>query len=101
MESKQITKIVSLLAAYNTINSGFQVAFMAPTEILAKQHFNLAKQLFPKNYSIEFISGKSERKIKKSILNKLKQNEIDILFGTHAVFQKNSKIQKAWSYNYR
>ena len=86
--------IVSLLAAYNTINSGFQVAFMAPTEILAKQHFNLAKQLFPKNYSIEFISGKSERKTKKNILNKLKQNEIDILFGTHAMFQKTVKFKK-------
>jgi len=86
--------IVSLLAAYNTINSGFQVAFMAPTEILAKQHFILAKQLFPKNYSIEFISGKSERKTKKNILNKLKQNEIDILFGTHAMFQKTVKFKK-------
>ena len=36
--------IVSLLAALNTINSGFQVALMAPTEILARQHFNLAKK---------------------------------------------------------
>ena len=35
--------IVSLLASYNTINSGFQVAFMAPTEILARQHFNFAR----------------------------------------------------------
>ena len=40
--------IVSLLAAYNTVNSGFQVAVMAPTEILARQHFNFAKKLFPK-----------------------------------------------------
>ena len=39
--------IVSLLAALNTINSGFQVALMAPTEILARQHFELAKKIFP------------------------------------------------------
>ena len=52
--------IVSLLAAYNTIKAGFQVAFMAPTEILAKQHFNLAKKLFPKNLNLDLISGKSE-----------------------------------------
>ena len=38
--------IVSLIAALNTINSGFQVAFMAPTEILARQHYNLAKKIF-------------------------------------------------------
>ena len=40
--------IVSLLSAFNTINSGFQVAVMAPTEILARQHFLLAKKIFPK-----------------------------------------------------
>ena len=57
--------IVSLLAAINTINSGFQVAFMAPTEILARQHFNLAKKLFPKNINIALISGKSEYRVKK------------------------------------
>ncbi len=80
--------IVSLLAAINSINSGFQVAFMAPTEILARQHFNLAKKLFPKNINISLISGKSEYKEKKEILQRLENNKIDIIFGTHAIFQK-------------
>ena len=80
--------IVSLIAAYNTVNSGFQVAVMTPTEILARQHFNFAKKLFPKQINIELISGKSEYKIKKEILKKLANNEIDIIFGTHAIFQK-------------
>ncbi len=80
--------IVSLLAAYNTINSGFQVAVMAPTEILAKQHFEFAKSLFPKDINIELISGKSDYKSKKNILQKLENNEINIIFGTHAIFQK-------------
>ena len=80
--------IIALLAAYNTVNAGYQVAFMAPTEILARQHYNLAKEIFPKNIKIELISGKSEYKNKKIILNKLKNNEIDIIFGTHAIFQK-------------
>ena len=80
--------IVALLAAYNTINSGFQVALMAPTEILARQHFNFAKNLFPKNVKIELISGKSDYKTKKRILKNLMDNEIDIIFGTHAIFQK-------------
>ena len=80
--------IVSLLAAYNTIISGFQVAFMAPTEILARQHFNFAKKLFSNQINIELISGKSEYKNKKEILKKLADNQIDIIFGTHAIFQK-------------
>ena len=80
--------IVSLLAAYNAINSGFQVAFMAPTEILARQHFNFAKKLFSNQINIQLISGKSEYKSKKEILKKLADNKIDIIFGTHAIFQK-------------
>ena len=80
--------IVSLIAAYNTVNSGFQVAVMAPTEILARQHYNFAKKLFSKKINIELISGKSEYKTKKEILKKLANNKIDIIFGTHAIFQK-------------
>ena len=80
--------IVSLLSAYNTINSGFQVAMMAPTEILAKQHYNLAKKIFPKNLHIEFISGKTDYKTKKKIIEDLSIQKIDIIFGTHAIFQK-------------
>ena len=57
--------IVSLISAFNTINSGFQVAVMAPTEILAKQHFNLAKEIFPKHLNIRYISGKLLYKEKK------------------------------------
>ena len=86
--------IVSLLAAINTINSGFQVAFMAPTEILARQHFNLAKKLFPKNINIALISGKSEYKVKKEILKRLENKKIDIIFGTHAIFQKKVIFKK-------
>jgi len=86
--------IVSLLAAINTINSGFQVAFMAPTEILARQHFNLAKKLFPQNINIALISGKSEYKAKKEILQRLENNKIDIIFGTHAIFQKKVIFKK-------
>jgi len=86
--------IVSLLASMNSINSGFQVAFMAPTEILARQHFNLAKKLFPKNINIALISGKSEYKVKKEILQRLENNKIDIIFGTHAIFQKKVIFKK-------
>ena len=80
--------IVSLLAAFNTVNSGFQVAVMAPTEILARQHFNFAKKIFSNQMNVELISGKSDYKTKKEILKKLANNQIDIIFGTHAIFQK-------------
>ena len=80
--------IVSLLAAFNTVNSGFQVAVMSPTEILARQHYNFATKIFSNQIKMELISGKSEYKTKKEILKKLAKNEIDIIFGTHAIFQK-------------
>ena len=86
--------IVSLLSAYNTINSDFQVALMAPTEILARQHFLLAKKIFPKNVKIGFISGKSNYKDKKIIIDKLIKKEIDMIFGTHALFQKKIQFRK-------
>ncbi len=80
--------IVALCAALNVIKSGFQVAVMAPTEILAKQHYNFAKKLFDKNINLEVLTSKSEYKEKKIITKKLKDNQIDIIFGTHAIFQK-------------
>ncbi len=86
--------IVSLLSAFNTIHSGFQVAVMAPTEILARQHFNLAKKIYPKDLNIKLISGKLDYKEKKDILNKLSTHKIDIIFGTHAIFQNKVIFKK-------
>jgi ATP-dependent DNA helicase RecG len=86
--------IVALLSAFNSVNSGFQVAVMATTEILARQHYVLAKKIFPKNLSIELISGKSNKNLKKNILDKLSEHKIDIIFGTHAIFQKKVNYHK-------
>lgn len=86
--------IVSLLAALNCVNSGFQVAFMAPTEILARQHYNLAKNLFSTNISLDLLSSKSENKVKKETLKRLIDNKIDLVFGTHAIFQTKVKFKK-------
>ena len=86
--------IVSLLSAFNTISSGFQVAVMAPTEILARQHFLLAKKIFPKNTDIDLLSGKSTYKDKKNILKRISDKKIDIIFGTHALFQNKVEFKK-------
>jgi len=80
--------IVSLISALNVISSNFQVALMAPTEILARQHYNLAKKLFSKDISIELLSSKSENNEKKRIIKDLKDNKTQMVFGTHAIFQK-------------
>ena len=85
--------IVALIAALNVINSGFQVAVMAPTEILARQHYLLSKKLFRLSVKVDLLSSKSELKDRKRILNKLNNNKIDIIFGTHSIFQKKVEFK--------
>jgi len=86
--------IVSLLTVINVIESGYQCAFMAPTEILARQHYELSKKIFKNIVKIEFLSGKTEHKLRKNILNKLKNGNIDLLIGTHSLFQKKINFKK-------
>ena len=84
--------IVALLACLNVIESNFQTALMAPTEILAQQHFDLFSKLLKKaniKINITFLSGKTEQKKRKQIIQDLKNNKIDFLIGTHALFQKS------------
>ena len=86
--------IVALTAILSVIKSKFQVAFMVPTEILAKQHYNLAKKLFSKNIKIEILTSKTENKIKKRIINDLKNHSIDLLIGTHSLFQDKIEYKR-------
>ena len=86
--------IVAFSAANNVIKSGFQVAVMAPTEILARQHFTLAKKIFDNKIRVEILSGKTENNEKKIITKKLANNDIDIIFSTHAIFQKKIVFDK-------
>ncbi len=82
--------IVSLIASANTISSGYQAVFMVPTEILAKQHFDLALKVFRgTNIKIQLLTGKTNFKDKKIIFKELLNGKINFLIGTHALFQKN------------
>ena len=86
--------IVSLLSIINVIESGYQCAFMSPTEILAKQHFELTKRIFQhSNIKIDFLTGKTEYKKRKDILNNLSNGRTELLIGTHALFQKKLTLK--------
>ena len=85
--------IVSFLSIINVIKSGYQCALMSPTEILAKQHFELSKKIFKNlDLKIDFITGKTDYKKRKEILKNLDSGKIQLIIGTHALFQKKNKI---------
>ena len=87
--------IVSLLSIANVIEAKYQCALMGPTEILAQQHYNLALKIFKgTNFRIEFLSGKTDSSKRKIVLDKLKNGDIDLIVGTHALFQKKILFKK-------
>jgi len=87
--------IISLIAASNVIESNYQVAFMAPTEILAKQHYDLTKKIFMgTNVKIGFLSGSTKSLNRKKIINELSNGKIKLLIGTHTLFQKKILFKK-------
>ena len=80
--------IVALISALNAIESGYQVALMAPTEILAMQHYKLAKNLFSKKINLEILTSKTDYIKKKDIHREISNKKINMIFGTHSLFQK-------------
>ena len=86
--------IVSIISAINTIKSGYQVAFMVPTEILAIQHYNFIKNNFGKFCNLEILTSKTENKKKQQIIELLNLNKINFIVGTHSLFQKKINFSK-------
>ena len=80
--------IVALIAILGMITSGFQCALMAPTEILANQHYETFKKIL-KDTKIELLTGSINKKKKEDINKKLLNNEIDLIIGTHALIEDN------------
>ncbi len=79
--------IVSMGAIYINFLAGYQSALMAPTEILAEQHYRNALKLFDKyDLKVELLTGKTKASEKKKIVEGLKNGEIDLIIGTHALF---------------
>lgn len=86
--------IVSFLAIYINYLSGYQSALMAPTEILANQHYKNMTNLFSNtNMKIKLLTGKLKAKEKKEIQEQLKNGTIDVIIGTHALISDDVTYQ--------
>ena len=82
--------VVAMCAAYKAVKSGYQAAIMAPTAILATQHLENFKNILEKlDIRCELLVSGITKKKKEDILDRLKNEEIDILIGTHAIIEEN------------
>ena len=85
--------IVALLAMLLAIDNGFQAAIIAPTEILASQHFNAIQELLQKmNISVALLTGSSKVKKRREIHEGLENGQLNILIGTHALLEDKVKF---------
>ena len=83
--------IISFIACIINMTCGYQSAILAPTEVLANQHFNNFKELFP-DIKVELLTGNTSSKDKKLIKDKLLTGDIDVLIGTHAIISDDIKF---------
>jgi ATP-dependent DNA helicase RecG len=87
--------VVAAAAILQVIKAGFQCALMAPTEILAKQHYlSITKDLKPYALNIQFVSGSTTEKQKKEIIKQMKSGTVDLIIGTHALIQEGIGFKK-------
>ena len=87
--------VVSIIASYKAVKSGMQVAIMAPTAILASQHLEEFNKILSKyDIKCELLISSITKKNKNEILEKLKNGEIDIIIGTHALLEENVVFNK-------
>lgn len=87
--------IIALIAVYANYLSKYQSALMAPTEILAVQHYEEAKKIFSKyKLNIALLTSSTSNKDKKTIYEELENGKIDLIIGTQALIQENVKYKK-------
>jgi len=91
--------VVAVMGAVQAMGAGYQVAFMAPTEILAEQHYEkIKKWLTPLSFEVKLLTGGIKSKLRASLYEKLEAGKIDLLVGTHALFQEAVKFKKLGFY---
>ncbi len=87
--------LVAALAALSAIGAGYQVALMAPTELLAEQHAsNFRGWLEPMGIEVGWLAGKLKGKPRQEVLTRLASGDIQMLVGTHAIFQEQVEYQQ-------
>ncbi|MBR1679794.1 MAG: ATP-dependent DNA helicase RecG [Bacilli bacterium] len=86
--------IVATILSYANYLAGYQTAFLAPTEILAIQHFKSIRDLFKNSdISVEILIGSMTKKEKTAIMKRVENGEIDLLIGTHAILNEKMHFQ--------
>lgn len=87
--------ILAWLCCYLCFLNGFQTVLMAPTEVLAKQHYEGALKLFENTgLKAAFLTGSVSRKQKKEIYSDIEEGRVDLVIGTHAVIQEEVRFHK-------
>ena len=87
--------LIAALSALHSHSNNWQTAFLCPTEILAEQHFNSFQAWFNElGLKTELLTGSTKAKDRKLIVKELSLGEIDILIGTHAIFQSGVEFKR-------
>ena len=87
--------MVAAISMYIAIKNGYQAALMAPTTILANQHYDELNGYFSKlNITCEIITSSTTKKNKEKIIERLKNHEIDAIIGTHSIIEDNIEFDK-------
>lgn len=85
--------VVAAVAACHAIDNGFQVAMMAPTEILAEQHYQrLYEWMQPLGISVVWLNGSMKKKAKEDVLSRMESGQAQFIVGTHALIQDNVRF---------
>lgn len=85
--------VVAFAAIYTTLKNGYQATMMAPTEILARQHYETATVLFS-DYNVVLLTGSVTGKAKKEALNKIKSGVANIIIGTHSLIEDTVEFER-------
>ncbi|MCR4319011.1 MAG: ATP-dependent DNA helicase RecG [Candidatus Brocadiaceae bacterium] len=87
--------VVAIYAILVAIANGYQAAFMAPTEILSEQHFQtIQKYLHHSHVRMQLLTGSTNSKFKKDVLEKISTGQIDLVIGTHALIEETVQFKK-------
>lgn len=86
--------VIAAIALAKTVENGYQGAMMAPTEILAEQHYNTLLQLFtPLGIRLKLLTGKLTKQERQKVLSAMKNGFVDVVIGTHALIQEDVQFK--------